>query len=341
MRYYCNICKKDITNAEFFYSMDKFSRPLCREHQELERRNQESSFQFERQEVPMMEQEPVETDTEEIINSDEISIDDAPKSGWKSLGKKVAVKMGKGVIKGVKKIADFSKKRVQIRKWKGGILRRMTMSQLKHLCFEKRVSTKKTVLKEDGRSGELYWKKFNCSKGNLVSRLKNKAPLDAIISFAKRNNINIRDILADIERKKAEWKVKELTEKIYENGSNFLLELEKTIREFFPMRRYDKEIYYQDTLASFLKSKFPDTKIEVFRGSTRPDIVVKGIAIEIKGPTHDRDLITIADKCLRYKQYFPNGMVCVLFSVNVNQHRYEDWLKGMNKNHPDVVVIKI
>ena len=272
----------------------------------------------------MVEHEPGETNAEEIIDSDEISIDGAPKSGWKSLGRKVAVKMGKDIIKGVKKIADSSKKLGQIRKWKGAILRRMTMSQLKQLCFEKKVITKKIVLKEDERSGELYWKELDCSKGDLVSRLRNKTPLDAIISFAKRNHINIRDILVNIDRKKAEWEVKELNEKISKNGNDFLLELEKAIRGFVPMPRYDIEIYYQDSLAIFLKSKFPDTKIEDPRGSTRTYIVVKEIAIEAKGPTSYRDLQSIADKCLRYKRYFPNGMICVLFSVNVNEHRYED-----------------
>ena len=213
MGYYCNICKKDITKAEYFYSKDKFGRPLCREHQELERRVQEKSFRFGRQEGPMTEREPVETDTEEIIGSKEKRVNDAQKSGWKSLGKKVAVTMGKGVIKGVKKIADSSKKTFQKRKWKDKILRRMTLSQLKRLCFEEKVSTKKTVEKEDERSGEPYWKELDCSKVDLVSRLKNKAPLDAIISFANRNHINIRDILADIERKKIEWEEKKLTER--------------------------------------------------------------------------------------------------------------------------------
>lgn len=211
MGYYCNICKKDITKAEYLYSLNKFDRALCREHQELEKRAQEKSFRFERQEGSMTEQEPVEIDTKENIDSEEISVDGVQKSGWKSLSKKVAVKMGKGVIKGVKKIANSTKKTLQKRKWKEDILRRMTMSQLKRLCFEKKVSTKKTIEKEDKHSGELYWKELDCSKGELVSRLKNKTPLDAIISFAKRNRIDVRDVLADIERKKKEWEKKELT----------------------------------------------------------------------------------------------------------------------------------
>ena len=109
--YYCNICKKDITKAEFFYSIDKFDRALCREHQELERRTRERSFRIERQEGSIVKQEQGETNTEEIIDSDEINIDGAPKSGRKSLGKKIAVKLGKGIVKGVKKATDSSRKR--------------------------------------------------------------------------------------------------------------------------------------------------------------------------------------------------------------------------------------
>ena len=132
-----------------------------------------------------------------------------------------------------------------------------------------------------------------------------------------------------------------ITEKTSKNGSDFLLELEKAIREFKPFRHYDKEMYYQDTLASFLGFKFPSTKIEEPRGSTRPDIVVKGIAIEIKGPTSYKDLQTVADKCLRYTQNFPNGMICVLFNVNVPENRYKEWVKGLNTYYPKVKVIRM
>jgi len=171
--------------------------------------------------------------------------------------------------------------------------------------------------------------------------LKSKVPLDIIISFAERNYVNIKDILVDIHRTEAAWELKALAERSNKNGGSILLELEKIIREFVPLRRYDQELYYQDTLAQFLRSKFHDTEIEVSRGSTRPDIVVKGIAIEVKGPTSNRDLDTIANKCLRYRRYFPSGLICVLFSVNVTPQYYEDWLKAMQETHPDVRVIKI
>jgi hypothetical protein len=328
MRYYCNICKKDITKAEFLYSIDKFDRPLCREHQQLERKLQEPTLTPKEPEIDLHSEPVEETVAEET------------KSKFGSLLKKAVIATGKGIVKGAKKIANSTRKTMQIRQWKDDILRRMSMSQLKRLCFEKRISTKKSVLKES-RSGGLYWKEYNCSKADLVGRLKNKATLDDIIFFAKRNHINIRDILRDIDQKKADWKVKEITETMKEAGVSLFLEVEKAVREFRPLRKYDKEIFYQDSLASWLRSKFPDTDIEVSRGSTRPDIVVEGIAIEVKGPTFEKDLQTISDKCMRYRQYFPQGLICVLFSVYVNQHRYNDWEQGMEKTFPDVKIIKI
>ena len=66
---------------------------------------------------------------------------------------------------------------------------------------------------KQSRSGDFYWKEYNCTKSELITRLRRKVKLDGIIDFAKRSHINIRDILRDIDRKKAEWKVKELTEK--------------------------------------------------------------------------------------------------------------------------------
>jgi len=334
MRYYCNICKNDISKEEFLYSIKFFDKPLCRVHQDAERRKNSNSIQSP-QEDTLIISESLEID--DIIDSEEMNEDKDQLKDKKSLLRKI----GGGVAKGVKKIADSSKKRRQVRKWKSAILRRMAMSQLKSLCFERKISTKKTVLRENKQTEELYWKDIDCTKSDLVSRLKSRASLEAIIAFAKRNRINIRDVLVDRDRKKAEWELKNLTEKVKKEGGTLLLELLKTISEFKPMRQYNTEVYYQDSLASFLQSKFPDTKIEVSRGSTRPDIVVKGIAIEVKGPTSVRDLKTIADKCLRYPQYFPRGMICVLFNVNVSKHLYEDWLNGMMMNYPDVKIIRI
>jgi len=112
MSYYCNICKKDITKAEFFYSKDKFGRALCREHQKLEIITREKSFRSEQQNSSMIKQEPGAVNANEIVDSDRLSNKDTQKSSLKSRGKNIVGKMGKGVIKGVKKIVKASKKQI-------------------------------------------------------------------------------------------------------------------------------------------------------------------------------------------------------------------------------------
>jgi hypothetical protein len=336
MQYYCNICRIDITKEEFLYSIDKFDLPLCRKHQAIERKKRAQLAQYERQKKIIAEKNF--SDIEKVIPTD--MTEEQTSGNEKSLTKKVAGTIGRGMVMGIKKLVRYSKKKRQIRKWKDAILRRMKMSQLKKLCFEQKVSIKKTELRED-KNGELYWKELNCTKRDLVSRLKNRSSLNTIISFAQRNNIRIKDVLTDREKKMREWELKSLHDKVKKTGSNFLLQLEKAIRKFTPIRHYNKELPYQDTLASVLRERFPSTKIEVSRGSTRPDIVVRGVAIEIKGPTGMKDLQTIADKCLRYPQYYPRGMICVLFNVTVSDQLYTDWLKGMKRDYPEVIVIRI
>jgi hypothetical protein len=126
-------------------------------------------------------------------------------------------------------------------------------------------------------------------------------------------------------------------------GKIFINELQKAIYDFNPPRKYYREeILYQDTLAAHLIKEFPEgnVKVELARGPVRPDIVVNEVAIEIKGPTRDRDLETISHKCILYDQYFHGGLICVLFNVYVNQRRYDAWLKGMNDNYPNVIIIR-
>src|SRR5436309_968349 len=72
---------------------------------------------------------------------------------------------------------------------------------------------------------------------------------------------------------------------------------------------------------------------------SRPDIVLwDTVAIEVKGPTGSGELNTIASKVIRYKQYF-DRIVCVLFDVEDEVH-YAEWLKGMTREHPEVIIMR-
>ena len=103
---------------------------------------------------------------------------------------------------------------------------------------------------------------------------------------------------------------------------------------------YENELPYHIDLARCLQIKFPMLQIELQRGSSRPDIVIGDIAIEIKGPTYEEGLQSIADKCLRYQHHFKK-MIVVLFDIRTKTKRfYTEWEDGMKKNFPDVMIIK-
>jgi len=110
------------------------------------------------------------------------------------------------------------------------------------------------------------------------------------------------------------------------------------IEGFTPLRDYSNEWDYHRELQIHIKAVFPDARIEVQTGSSRPDIVVQNIAIEVKGPTHTRDLQTIADKLMRYSQHY-DTVIVVLFSVQVNERRYSEWERGVKKTFGDVRII--
>ena len=118
-----------------------------------------------------------------------------------------------------------------------------------------------------------------------------------------------------------------------------LARLAAAIDEFRPARKYDYEFPYQIELTGFLKAKLGGSiTIEETRGRSRPDIVIdRTIAIEIKGPTSNHQLDTIADKAVRYGRHFEGGLVCVLFDV-LDPVRFREWEAGMRDRFPDILI---
>jgi hypothetical protein len=110
------------------------------------------------------------------------------------------------------------------------------------------------------------------------------------------------------------------------------------IKAFRPLRDYANEWDYHRELQIHIKAVFSDARIEVQTGSSRPDIVVQNIAIEVKGPTYTRDLQTIADKLMRYSQHY-DTVIVVLFNVQVNERRYSEWERGIRNTFGDVRII--
>ena len=243
---------------------------------------------------------------------------------WKKFCKRLATSTGKGVIKGVKLLSRTIKETMQNRKFKEEILIRLSNRRVYQLAREKKI--------------KLNYPDRRPTADDYRRAIKNRVSLDEIISFAKRYGIYIDDILMRIEEARLEKELEKLGN--LKKQDEFFVRVIECIKDFKPFRRYDHELPYQVDLARHLKAHFPDTKIEEARGSARPDIVIGGIAIEVKGPTFDKDLQTISDKCMRYSHYFPRGMIVVLFDLHVARRRYEDWLKGMKNKFPEVIIIK-
>ena len=152
------------------------------------------------------------------------------------------------------------------------------------------------------------------------------SPADAAIEGGKLVAKGLGKVGAFVKRKAAD---RHLPEDLHR--------LKTLIEGFHPARNFGREIRYQDELYGYLLGKLgKGVTIEKQRNRSRPDIVVGNIAIEVKGPTTNPGLATIADKIARYRLYF-SGIVCVLFDVQDETH-YQEWLKGIR--NPTVVFIR-
>ena len=134
---------------------------------------------------------------------------------------------------------------------------------------------------------------------------------------------------------------KKKEEAIKKKYGDLFLSVVNEINCFKPLLpHYDNELPYHIDLARWLQIKFPMLQVELQRGSSRPDIVIEDIAIEIKGPTYEEGLQSIADKCLRYHEHFKK-MIVVLFDIRTKTNRfYTEWEEGLRRHFPDVIVIK-
>ena len=109
-----------------------------------------------------------------------------------------------------------------------------------------------------------------------------------------------------------------------------LLKLENKINSFTPTKYYKLEEPYQIELLGYLKSNYPEIKMEESKNWSRPDLLIDNIAIEIKWPTTMSELKTIPDKIIRYLKTW-DYLVIVLFNIEIvsnskkNIEIYQEW----------------
>jgi len=245
---------------------------------------------------------------------------------WKEQIKGLGVSAGKGIVRGVSTIASAAQKKVRNAQRKSQILDRMYPGVIRKLAYDK-------GLKPQAISGGRPT--IDDYKRSVILNV----PLEELIEFANKKGVPIRDITVKIDREVAELEVKELSK--HANISDEFKEVIKSIMDFQPLKNYRSEYPYQAELTQWLRSRFPKTNIEVQRGSSRPDIAISGIAIEIKGPTEYKDLDTIASKCMRYSKYFKRGIIIVLFTVRVKRDYYQEWVERIKETHRHLAHIEI
>lgn len=233
---------------------------------------------------------------------------------WDKDVKDIGASAGKGIFKSAKSIVEKTQKSLRTDSRKSKIIDRIERRLVVKLALEKGLLSRRVS------------KKYQ-TDDDLRSTIHKKVSLEDLIKFADSNRVPIRDIKDEIAREIEKEEAKRIIED--ESIDEEFKEVYNHIILFKPFSRYKREYMYQAELGQFLRGRFPDTELEVQREASRPDIVVNGIAVEVKGPTTERELQTIADKCLRYPSHFRKGLIIVLFSVSVTSTYYTDWEKGL------------
>lgn len=236
--------------------------------------------------------------------------------------------VGKGIAKATETVAKEAGKGLKTIHRKDVILNRMSNKQIYSMARHFGIRPQPNMLDDSKPTADDY-----------ESAIKWKLSLDEIIRYAKRNGIHVRDVETKIDDEQSIASIDDMRKRgLLKEG--LMDEVISVIRTFKPFKRYNSEYPYQIELGQFLKQKFPMTEIEKQKGSSRPDIIVGDVAIEVKGPTYKEGLDSILSKCVRYPNHYKGGLIVVLFTPRVTYRYYDDWLAGMKRTFPEVVVIK-
>lgn len=226
--------------------------------------------------------------------------------------------------------------------WKSRILRSFYEGTIKQLCREQGISTmEKRWTTAVSRKGTRYQRQYTYyfTYEELVATLMKYVSLQKILDFAKKKGVPVHDVELEIDQyysKKNHIEKPTAIPQINDGVFNQILEKIDQFKPLLPF--YPNELSYQLDLGRYLLQYFPSTKLEQQRSSARPDIVINDIAIEIKGPTYEDGLRSIADKCLRYPLYFEKGLIIVLFDVKITSRYIDDFKKGLQNKFPHVVI---
>ncbi|HYB02841.1 MAG TPA: J domain-containing protein, partial [Nitrososphaerales archaeon] len=113
----------------------------------------------------------------------------------------------------------------------------------------------------------------------------------------------------------------------------------KGIEEFTPSTVWKNESGYQAELYTVLKKDFPELTVDAQKDSSRSDLVIQDIGIEVKGPTGGGELQILPDECLRYSPHYQN-LIFVLFEPEFTELLYKEISDGITRTYPNVKIIR-
>jgi hypothetical protein len=93
---------------------------------------------------------------------------------------------------------------------------------------------------------------------------------------------------------------------------------------------FREERPYHSMIYGYLIGKGFEVKWEVGTGASRPDLVVEGIAIEVKGPTDSMAMQTLSHKIMKYSNHY-HYLIIVLFDCMCSKYTLDETLMGIAK----------
>ena len=124
-----------------------------------------------------------------------------------------------------------------------------------------------------------------------------------------------------------------------DEANKLFFDVIKSVNEFKHSRNYSSEEGYHAELYGWLKAHFKNAKTEERIGSSKPDISIGNIAIEVKGPTDDNAINTLPAKCLKYLNHYDN-LIFVLFNSHFSENNFREIAHSIKKYHPGVIIIR-
>jgi hypothetical protein len=124
----------------------------------------------------------------------------------------------------------------------------------------------------------------------------------------------------------------------YREGA-LLFQVIDSIERFMPTKKWGNEDSYHKELLGWLKQSFPNIQYELQIEGSRPDLVIENIAIEIKGPTDNQALNTLATKILKYSHHYDH-VIIVLFETTFSERNFQEISSGIEKTYSHVHVVR-